>query len=294
MRDDELDEAYALGRACALAAECGRDLRRCAQMYFGLFPSSAFDSEFYNTLTLGMAFSAPWANADRLKVVNRTALWVLAVDRLVKHTATTREQVNRLTSECLSVADGAVPQSSVTRFLADLRDELAMVKEFGDLRWLWRDQLARMLAGMARAWVWRDTQATPTLGRYLDNADGRGSCFVDLSHWIYTGDDWVKGHLEDLRGVSRQVQRYLHLLGDVASYRLDMSWGDLNVLAIGVSGTEVTEAMAELTREAAVLIEPLRERSPRTAAYLRRRIGFNAGFTGISDIGENTQGPGRI
>jgi hypothetical protein len=285
MPDDELDEAFGLGRTCALAAECGRDLRRCAQMYTGLFPAAAFGSEFYSGLTLTVAFSAPWATADRLKIANRAAMWVLAVDRLVDHTATTREQVNRLTRECLSVADGAVPRSAVTRFLADLRDELATAKEFDDLQWLWRDQLARMLAGMARAWVWRDTRAAPTLARYLDNADSRGSCFVDVSHWIYTADDWARAHLEDLRAVSRHVQRYLHLLGDVASYRRDVSWGDLNVLSLGVSRAEVTAAMAQLAREASGLIEPVRARSPRTAAYLGRQIGFNAGFHGISGPG---------
>ncbi|NRQ37853.1 terpene synthase [Nonomuraea sp. NN258] len=282
MPDGELDEAFELGRTCAIAAECGRDLRRCAQMYGGLFPRAAFGTELYQTLTLNAAFSAPWASADRLKVFTRTSLWVLAVDWLIDHAATTREQVTRLTRECLAVADGAVPRAAATRFLADLRDELATVKDFDDLRWLWRDQLARMLAGMARAWVWRDTGAAPTLARYLDNADSRGSSFVDLSHWIYSGDVWARGHLEELRAVSRHVQRYLHLLGDVASYRRDMSWGDLNVLALDVSRAEVAGAMAELTREADALIEPLRERSPRTSSYLRRQIGFSSGFHGIS------------
>ncbi|MET9244656.1 terpene synthase family protein [Nonomuraea sp. NPDC003709] len=282
MPDDELDEAFELGRTCALAAECGRDLRRCAQMYSGLFPAAAFGAEFYAALTLSTAFSAPWASAEHLKVANRAALWVLAVDRLVDHTATTREQVDRLIRECLSVADGAVPRSAATRFLADLRDELGTVKEFDDLRWIWRDQLAETLTGMRRAWVWRDTRAVLTLERFLDNADSRGSCFVDVSHWIYTADDWARTHLDDLRAVSRQVQRYLHLLGDVASYRRDMSWGDLNVLALGVSRAEVTRAMAALAREAAGLIEPVGAGSPRTAAYLRRQIGFNAGFVGIS------------
>ncbi|MEU6783807.1 terpene synthase family protein [Nonomuraea angiospora] len=282
MPDDELDQAFELGRTCALAAECGRDLRRCAQMYSGLFPAAAFGAESYAALTLSTAFSAPWASAEHLKVANRAALWVLAVDRLVDHTATTREQVDRLIRECLSVADGAVPRSAATRFLADLRDELGTVKEFGDLRWIWRDQLAETLTGMGRAWVWRDTRAVLTLERFLDNADSRGSCFVDVSHWIYTADDWARTHLADLRAVSRQVQRYLHLLGDMASYRKDMSWGDLNVLAVGVSRAEVTGAMAALAREAAGLIEPVRAGSPRTAAYLRRQIGFNAGFVGIS------------
>jgi len=40
--------------------------------------------------------------------------------------------------------------------------------------------------------------------------------------------------------------------------------------------------MAELAREVLELLKPVRERSPRTAAYLRRQIGFNAGLYGIS------------
>lgn len=282
MPDDELDAAFELGRTCALAAECGRDLQRCAQMYTGLFPVAAFGTEFLNGLTLTTAFSAPWAGADRLKVVNRASLWVMAVERLVDHTATSREQVNRLTRECLSVAEGAVPRTALTRFLADLRDELATVGEFEGLRRIWRDQLADTLVGMTRAWVWRETHAVPTLARYVDNADCRGSCFVDLSHWIYASDDWAKAHLEELRAVSRQVQRYLHVLGDFASFRRDMSWGDLNVLALGADRTEVTDVMTELASEAEHLIERVRRHSPRTASYLRRQMGFSSGFTGVS------------
>ncbi|MEU4226547.1 terpene synthase family protein [Nonomuraea sp. NPDC026600] len=282
MADDELNEAFELGMACALAAECGRDLRRCAQMYGGLFPPAAFDADFYAALALTGAFSAPWATSHALKIVNRTALWVSAVDRLVDHTTTTRSQVTALARDCLAVADGAVPRVAVTRFLADLRDELATVKDFEDHRVLWRDQLAGMFDAMDRAWVWRDTRVTPTFARYLDNADSRGSCFVDLSHWIYAGDEWARHHLEELRAVSAHVQRYLHLLGDLASYRKDVSWGDLNVLMLGVSRAEVTDAMAGLAHEALELLEPVRERSPRTAVYLRRQIGFNAGLHGIS------------
>ncbi|GAA1662644.1 hypothetical protein GCM10009733_070310 [Nonomuraea maheshkhaliensis] len=279
---DELDEAFELGKTCATAAECGRDLQRCAQMYTGLFPQAVFGTEFFHGLTLAHAFSSPWAGAGRLRVVNRAALWVLAVDRHVEYTATTRAQVDRMTRECLSVAEGAVPRTALTRFLADLRDEMATAGGFERLQRIWRDQLADMLVAMTTAWEWRERRAVPTLARYVDNADCRGSCFVDLSHWIYAADDWSKGHLDDLRTASRQVQRYLHLLGDVVSYRRDMSWGDLNVLALGVERTEVTDAMTELAGEACELIERLRLNSPRTASYLRRQIGFSAGFTGVS------------
>jgi hypothetical protein len=78
------------------------------------------------------------------------------------------------------------------------------------------------------------------------------------------------------------VQRYLHLLGDLASYRRDVSWGDLNVLMLGVSRGEVMDAMAELAGEAGELIGRVRERSPRAADYLWRQMGFNAGYHNIS------------
>ncbi|MGN9784493.1 terpene synthase family protein [Nonomuraea sp. ZG12] len=279
------DEAFELGRTCALAAECGRDLRRCAEMYAGLFPAATFDGDFYTAHSLTAAFCAPWASADRLKMAGRTALWVLALDRLVDHTTASLEQVNTLIRDCLAVADGGAPRAAVTRFLADLRDELATVEGFAELHRLWRDQLARMLAGMARAWVWRDTRAEITLARFVGNADSRGTCFVDLSHWIYAGDAWAKGHLEELRAASERVQRYLHLLGDLASYRRDVSWGDLNVLTLGVSRGEVTDAMAGLAGEAAELIDRVRQRSPRAADYLWRQMGFNAGYNNISDYG---------
>lgn len=282
MPDDELTEAFELGSTCALAAECGRDLRQCAQMYGELFPAGAFDTELYTTLSLTGAFSAPWATAQRLRVANRAALWVLAVGRMVDRTSTGRRTVAALAEECLAVADGASPHAAVTRFLADLRDELATVREFEALRPLWRDQLARMLEGMTRAWSWRDTRAVPSFARYLDNADSRGTCFVDVSHWIYAGDFWARRHLAELREVSAHVQRYLHLLADIATYRRAVSWGDLNVLMLGVSRAEVGETMARLAREVGDLLAPVGEGSPRTAAYLRRQIGFNAGYHGIS------------
>src|SRR5262245_56045017 len=116
MPADELAEAFDLGSACALAAECGRDLRRCAQMYGELFPPGAFDAGLYAPLSLTGAFCAPWATAQRLKVANRASLWVLAVGRMIDRTAGDLRQVEALVEECLAVADGAAPRASVTRF----------------------------------------------------------------------------------------------------------------------------------------------------------------------------------
>lgn len=220
----------------------------------GAVPPAAFDADLYGAICLTTAFSSPWVGVERLKMGNRCALWVLGVGRIVEHTAGSRAEVEELMGEILAVADGGPPRAAVTRFLADLRDELDTVAGFRAVRGTWRDQLARMLAAMARAWSWRDAGAVPSLERYLDNADACGSSFVDLSHWIYAGDAWARRNLAELRAASEQVQRYLHLLGDLASYRRDVSWGDLNVLDLGVTHAEVAGRMAELAREAGELI----------------------------------------
>jgi hypothetical protein len=53
---------------------------------------------------------------------------------------------------------------------------------------------------------------------------------------------------------------------------------------LGVGRAEVTATMAELAHAAGGLIGGLRARSPRTAAYLRRRMAFEAGFLGLDGV----------
>ncbi|GAA2371792.1 hypothetical protein GCM10010404_28790 [Nonomuraea africana] len=281
----ELSGSAELGRICGVAAVCARDLRRCAELYGELFPASPFDAAFFSSLTLVGAFGSPWADADLLKAVNRASLFVTGVDRLFDLVAGSRREVDELVRDCLEVADGAVPGSPITRFLADLRDELATAPHFAGLAAVWHDQLRLMLEAMAREWRWHEGGERPGYGAYLANADSTGSTFVNVSHWIYTGDSWTLARLDELRTtVSAEVQRYLRLLNDLATYRRDVSWGELNVLMLGVGRDEVDERMAALVRSANTQIEAVRDGSPRTALYLERQIGFNTGFYGIADF----------
>ncbi|MEZ0075178.1 terpene synthase family protein [Planotetraspora sp. GP83] len=281
----ELAVASDLGRTCALAARSQRDLMRCAETYGELFPPEPFDAGFFSGLSLVGAFGSPWATAAQLRVVNRAALWVFAVDWLVDAVATSAGEVDALVHDCLAVADGDPPvgEAGITRFLADIRDELAAVPSFPVLRQIWADQVRRMLLAMAREWRWRSEATTVTFDDYLGNADSCGSSFVNVSHWIATGDAWTAGHLGELREISGEVQRYLRLLNDMATHGRELEWGDLNVLTLGVSRTEVTGRMAELVARCRALIDPVRAGSPRTAAYLERQIGFNTGFYGLVD-----------
>ncbi|WP_084517988.1 terpene synthase family protein [Microtetraspora niveoalba] len=289
-----------MGRIAALAAAAGRDLRKCAESYDDLFGGKPFDPGFYGSLALVGAFGSPWATADELRIVNRAALWVFAVDWLVDVTAKTSEDVDTIVRDCLATADGTVdgtadgtagPATPLTRFLADIRDDLASVPAFAAARPVWRAQLERMLTAMAREWRWNDARENaggtgrvlPDLEEYLANADGTGSSFVNVSHWIFTGDPWTVSHLDEVMAISAEVQRYLRLLNDLATYRRDVGWGDVNVLMLGVGRDEVSERMAELADRAGELLEPLRDVCPRTVAYLECQVGFNTGFYGGAD-----------
>ncbi|MFG1956665.1 terpene synthase family protein [Nonomuraea sp. NPDC049028] len=285
-----------LGRTCALAVECARDLSRHARRYGELFPARPFDAGFFHSLGLVSAFGSPWASTAELRAVSRAALWVFAVDLRIDHIAESRAEVTALVGDCLDVAGGATPLSPITRFLADLRDGLRYgfpddPEEAGRRRdrsrdgfqnepadAAWRDQLARMLTAMAKEWDWRAAGARPGLEEYLDNAAGTGSSFVNLSHWISTGEP-----LEPASRAGEEVQRYLRLLNDLATADREARWGDANALTLGISPADVSERMAGIAARAAELIRPLRATGPRAAYYLERQLTFNTGFYGMSD-----------
>lgn len=267
-----------LGRCSALAVACARDLIGHARRYEGLFPGRAFDQGFFLALGLVGAFGSPWATAAELRVTGRASLWVFAVDRLIDHVASSRAEAAALAADCLAVADGATPREPVTRFLAELRDEVAA----GTSVDAWRDQLGRMLTAMIREWDWRSGER-PSLEGYLDNADSTGSSFVNVSHWLATGDAWTLDHLDLVRAASQAAQRYLRLLNDLATAGRERGHGDVNALSLGAGRDEVTARLGELSDAAVRLIEPLRAGSPRTALYLERQLTFNTGFYGLSD-----------
>jgi hypothetical protein len=282
-------ELFADGRTCALAVAGSRDLARSAAKHPELFPEESFDAGLYLSLALAGAFGSPWATADALRAVNRSSLLVFAVDRLIDQEAAGQEDITTLVTECLAVAAGAAPRSPAGGFLADLRGELAGTAGFPALEAAWRAQLERMLTAMAREWEWSRARQAPTPERYLANADSCGAGFISVSHWIYTGQAGGPGDLDRLRPASDMVQRYLRLLNDLATHRRERSFGDLNAFTLGMTRDEVTTRLAELAREAADLIEPLRNVHPRAAEYLWWQIHYSAGFYELTDFWAGTQ-----
>jgi hypothetical protein len=285
LAEQETALAADLGRTCALATRCQRDLQACAAAYGELFPARPFDPAFFAALSMVTAFGSPWASPDELRAVGRASLWIFAVDRLVDQVAGSRAEAEALVAECLAAAEtgpgGDAP--AVVRFLTDLRDDLAAAPAFAALRPVWLDRLGRTLRAMVREWRWKEEGAPVSLDEYLDGADGCGSSFVNVSHWIRTGDPWTVGHIDELLRVGDEVQRYLRLLNDLATRERERGQGDANALAFGAGAAEVTARMNEIRGRCLTLLGPVRARSPRAAAYLERQIGFNTGFYGLVD-----------
>lgn len=278
-------EAIDDGRASAAAVACARDLRACAKRHPGLFPPDPFDDRLFFATAMANAFGSPWEPAERIRVAARMSLWVFAADYLVDYLATTRAEIDELAAACRTVAGGAAAPPSVplAAFLAELRDDLAAAPAFAEYGDVWRDQLDRYFAAMTREWEWKRAADRPTWEQYLDNADNFGSSLVNVSHWIVTGDAYTLAHLGELRAAGDVVQRVLRLLNDLASYRRDLEWGDLNALLLGVTPDQVRERIEELAADVTARTGRLRPDHPRLAEYLDRQVGYSRGFYGLGD-----------
>jgi hypothetical protein len=274
------------GQAVALGMACARDLGSCARRHPKLFPADPFDDRLFFATAMANAFGSPWETAERVRAAARTSLWVFAADYLVDYLATTRAEIDDLAEACRAVAAGGEPSEvPLALFLAELRDDLAAAPAFAGHADAWRDQLDRYFAAMAREWEWKQAGAggRPTYEQYLANADNFGSSLVNIAHWIHTGDAYALAHLDDLRAVSDAVQRVLRLLNDLASYRRDLEWGDLNALLLGVTPDQVRDRIDALTREVAAMTVRLRPAHPRLADYLDLQVEYSVGFYGHGD-----------
>lgn len=288
---DERDMAAEQGKVCALAMDCLRDLQDCASEYPGLFSAKPFGPTVFSGVALANAFGSPESTADRIRIAARTALWAFAADWLVDYTATSRDEIDALVSGCEAVGDGATPDRDVPLqcLLASLRDELAGRPGWTELYPVWRDHLQWYLLANAREWDWKtahaagDTAALPTFDEYLANADNFGSSFVNVSHWIHNGAVRTAAELARPAAVSAEVQRALRLLNDLATYERDLAWGDLNSLMLRVTRDDVTRRIGKLVEDCHTMLEPLAAAFPDEAVYLRRQIGYSAGYYGMTD-----------
>ncbi|MFC3500258.1 terpene synthase family protein [Micromonospora krabiensis] len=287
--EEQLLAAAEQGRICALAAKGQRDLQQCASAYPDLFPPRPFDPALFGNVAMAIAFGAPWCDEAQLRVTNRAVLWGFAVDWQVDYVAKSAEEIERLTTRCLAVADGDAPEPDdhLGRFLAELRDELATAPAFATHRSVWRDELAKVLDAMAREWDWKqagDGGTLPDLDTYLDNADNLACTVVNVVHWIHAGDPATLDHLDELIEASGVVQRILRLVNDLGTYERDLRWGDLNALLLVPDRDDVTRRIAELIGQARELLAPLHATSPVQADYLARQIGFSSGFYRSTDF----------
>jgi hypothetical protein len=278
------------GATCAVATIVARDRLGRAAAYPQLYPAKGFDPAFYSSIALANTFCAPWLPADRLRMASRITMWIFAVDRLMDIVATSQGEIDDVMLRCAAIVDGADPQpdDALATYLAEIRDELATSPAWPHLHHVWREELHRMLASMARDWAWqsaRDSGAgeqLPSLDSYLDQAEF-GFSAVFVSHWIANTDEHADRDVAALLEAGRQVQRVIRILNDYGTYRRDVNLGDVSVLLLGVPRADVDRKLASLIEHCHRLLEPLKKRRLPLALYLERMIAFNTGFYALAD-----------
>jgi hypothetical protein len=273
------------GRICAVAGQSQREMRRWADAYPELFAAKPFDDALYSTLALAMAFSGPTLDSGQQRMANRATLWCFALDWQVDYVAGSATEAAEIARRCLAVAGGAAPDAGddLTRFLAEIRDELASADAYPVLGPAWLEELRRMLDAMVREHQWKAAAARPSFEEYLDNADNLGFSFVFVAHWIHTSPPPSAVDIDDIRLASWAVQRVIRLLNDLATYDRDVQWGDLNALMLGPDRAAVGRRVRALADDARRLIDPLRHRQSTVADYLERQMEFCVGFYGVAD-----------
>jgi hypothetical protein len=288
MADPTIQPAVAAGRTSAAAGEGQRDLQRWIEQAPQLFPPRPFDATLLGTVSAANAFTAPDLPASALTMLNRGALWGFAVDWQIDFLATGAAEVAAVVERCRAVGGGAPPTDGLTELLAQLREQIAtapatLAPGGGELANAWAAELAAMLTGMRREWRWRNAQQLPTVDKYLANADNLGSAFVNLGHWIVTTPDADPTLLPLVKRALRAEQKVIRLLNDLGTYDRDRAWGDLNALLLGLDRDEVLRRVDELVARTRTTLAPLADRAGRLADFLRRQIGFCAGFYGVTD-----------
>lgn len=267
-------EAREAGRVSAMAARSQREMRRWAADYPVLYAAETFDPTLFSMSALGVAFSAPWFSIEQLRMANRVNLWVFGLDWSIDAVARNYGEAAEIVRRVEAVADGApaVPGDDLTRFLADLREELLPHSP------VWRDELRLTLDAMMREWEWKDAGVLPTFEDYLANADNIGYSLVFAGHWAANGGS---GDVQAVREASWAVQRVVRLVNDIGSYERDVKWGDLNAFMLDVERAEVMERVSELTAEVIRLTEDVPKEH---GEYLRRQMEFCKGFYAVADF----------
>ncbi len=279
------------GRICAVAGQSQRDLQECAARYADLFPANPFDPALFSTIALANAFCAPWLGADELRIANRATLWAFGLDWLIDYLAKSPEEVHDVVRRCELVADGGTPAAGdpIGRFLAEIHAELAAAAAFPALYEVWRQEFQRMLDAMVREWGWQSRRTTdphaalPSFEEYLANADNICFSFVYVSHWVTTSGPPPVRHIEELLAAGRATQRVIRLLNDIGTYDRDRTWGDLNVMMLGVSAEDLDRHIAALAAQCEEQLRRLHADSPQLAVFLARYIRFNSGFYRTTD-----------
>ncbi|HWM01033.1 MAG TPA: terpene synthase family protein [Actinophytocola sp.] len=232
-------------------------------------------------------FAAPWHTAEQLRLHNRMAAWLFALDNAVEGAATLAD-VEEIADRCRQVAAGAEPADPFYRCLRDVLAELRAVPLWPTLADQWSNLFEATLDAVCterRNRVAVDAGGTPpSIEDYIANCDNAEVRIAYFTYWMATAGDDLPDHLDVLMPALWEAQVAVRWANDFRSVmRGDAEATVLNSAALGIGPDEIHRRALEAADRCGELLAPLIARSVPEAVALDRTTRSVVAFYGISD-----------
>lgn len=269
---------------CARMLRTHRELTEWVSGYGDLVSDTLLEP-----LCLMHVFAAPWHTADQLRIHNRMAAWLFALDNAVE-SAPSLAEVDEITRRCRRVIDGVAPDpgDAFARCLRDVWTELRAAPLWPELADQWSDLFGRTLDAVRAERRGRcDLDAggpQPSIEDYIANCDNAEVRIAYFTYWIATGGDDLREHLDDLMPALWQAQVAIRWANDFRSaMRGDEESTVLNSFMLGVGPDEIQQHALRAADRCGELLEPLIAESVPEAVALDRMTRSVVAFYGICD-----------
>jgi hypothetical protein len=269
---------------CARFLRTHGELKAWAAGYGDLLPGSLLEP-----LCLMHVFHAPWQSAAELRLHNRMAAWLFALDNHAEEAAT-QADLDRLAERCRRVLDGGEPEpaDAFGRCLRDIRAELRTLPLWPALGARWRGLLLDTLTAMRTERLLRHRMDTgggaPTVEEYLANCDNAEVRIAYFTYWLSMDGTALLDHPDVLMPALWEAQVATRWANDFRSaHRASDEPTALNARLLGIEPAESLRRAHEAAERCHRLLEPLLAASVPEAVVLDRMARAVVGFYGTSD-----------
>lgn len=258
------------------------ELREWAAGYGDLLPGSLLEP-----LCLMHVFHAPWQSAGDLRLHNRMAAWLFALDNHAEGAAT-QAALDELVDRCRRVLDGREPEDAFGRCLHDIRAELRASPLWPRLGSRWRDLLLETLAAMRAERLLRqrvdDGGPAPTVAEYVANCDNAEVRIAYFTYWLSMGGTALLDHAGVLMPALWEAQVATRWANDFRSAQRETPESTaLDFRLLGIAPDEALGLAHAAAGRCQRLLAPLVAASVPEALVLDRMARAVVGFYGVSD-----------